>query len=129
MSSSIIDLKDVCEHQKKVSKCKLCCVDKLCIHQNWPNRCRRCKKSGFDKEKFIKLCERCQEIAYNYNFNSKYEMYPMWALHETISLVHHYLAVEVDYDNFLSMAKGLYEMMEDIDLVEFNELKDGLRGI
>ncbi len=46
-----------------------------------------------------------------------------------LSLVHHYLAVEEDYDNFLSIGKGLFEMLKDIDLVEFSELKEILKGI
>ena len=74
----------------------------------------------------IALADKGQKQAYNMSHDKAYDDHAMWSLHETISLLHHYAAVEIDYDSMLDIGKGLYEMLVDENLEIFMELQTEL---
>lgn len=74
----------------------------------------------------ITLADKGQLQAYNMSHDSKYDEYPMWALHETMSLLHHYLLIDIYDDDAINTARGLYEMLDEEKLVEFADLQSVL---
>jgi hypothetical protein len=71
--------------------------------------------------------DRCQLLAYNFNFDPNYKDEPMWGIHEEIGLFHYYLEVEDNYENYMYIGKGLIEMLEPYQ--EFKTLVDLLRKL
>jgi hypothetical protein len=75
----------------------------------------------------IALADKGQKQAYNMSHDC--QLLPcnnFWSLHETMSLLHYYAAVEIDYDNMLDIGKGLYEMLVEENLEIFMELQTEL---